>query len=310
MSIDLNIQNYTIDDLVRLFRLQPGYDAADIEQKENDMYIQLMKTVTDIPTKTNITIFLKKGRDRLLQLIQTTQIKTYMLCIDSTLRSQYNLTKSNDFIYILHEPIMAKSIQIDSIEMPILWNIFNASTFFINQDLVPIPDGYYSSDEFVEMLSPLISVTISIHKHTRFTSDESFTIEFDTKPLYKSCGWYMGFRREKYTSIYNVIESIYEIISECHYGTTTEQVVVEVYDYHEAFESEYSYSMIKQDVNSFHYGKYIMTKFPVTNITNVFPIRNYHSPIKLERLRIKLLNKYGDIFPLITDYIINIKIVV
>jgi hypothetical protein len=310
MSIDLNIQNYTNEDLVKLFRLQPGYDADDIEKKENEMYIQLMKTVTDIPTKSNITIFLKRGRDRLLQLIQTDQSNTYMLCVDSTLRSQYNLTKSNDFIYTLHEPITAKTIQIDSIEMPILWNTFTANTFFINQDLIQIPDGHYSSDEFVHMLSSLIFIDVSIHKRTRFTSSESFTIDFDTKPLYKSCGWYMGFRRDKYTSVYNALDSLYEVISETHYGVTTEQIAVEVYDYHESFDTDYSYSMIKQDVNSFHHGKYIMTKFFVNKIPNLFPIRKYHSPIKLEKLRIKLLNKYGDLFPLLTDYIINIKVLI
>ena len=311
MSIDLNVQNYTNEELIQLFRLQPGYDADDIEKKENEMYIQLMKTVNDIPTKTNITIFLKKGKDRLLELIKTVQCKTYMLCIDSMLRNQYNLTKSYDFIYTLHEPIIAKSIQIESIEIPVVWNAFNSSTFFIDQELIQIPDGYYSSDEFVEVVKPLIPIEISINKHTRFTSSESFTIEFDTKPLYKSCGWYMGFRKVHYTSVYNALESVYELIIETHYGNMNEQIAVEVCDYYETFETDYSYSMMKQDINSFYYGKHIMAKFPVKNqlmFVNGFPIRKYHSPIKLERLRIRLLNKLGDTFQLLTDFIINIKI--
>jgi hypothetical protein len=316
MNIDLNVQNYTNEELAQLFRLQPGYDASEIEKKENEIYIQLMKTVTDISTKSNITIFLKKGKDRLLELFQLNQpvkCNTYMLCIDSMLRHQYNLTKSYDFIYTLHEPIMAKSLQIDSIEIPVVWNTFNSSTFFIDKELIQIPDGYYSSDEFVEIVRPLIPIHISINKYTRFTSCESFTIEFDTKPLYKSCGWYMGFRKVHYTSVYNALESIYEIISDTHYGNINEQIIVELYDYCETFETDCSYSIMRQDINSFYYGKHIMARFPVKNqlmFVNGFPIRRYHSPIKLERIRIRLLNKLGDTFHLLTDFNINIKITI
>jgi hypothetical protein len=207
------------------------------------------------------------------------------------------------FIYNLPEPIRIRSLQIECIDIPVEWNEFNQAHFFWNDLSIHIPDGTYTSSELEHLLDSLASMDISIKNRTLIRSSEPFTIDFGKR--FKSAGWILGFRRENYKSIYNVVTSMYEIESEAMFGHLAECVYIDVYDFHEA-----AFTPDKVYENR---SKYIMGYFPVVNHERIqrynLATRVYTEPIKLERLRIQLLNKFGDPFLIQTDFSIHFTVI-
>uniref|UniRef100_A0A6C0JK07 Uncharacterized protein n=1 Tax=viral metagenome TaxID=1070528 RepID=A0A6C0JK07_9ZZZZ len=133
------------------------------------------------------------------------------------------------------------------------------------------------------------------------------------KPLYKTAGWMMGFRNETYTitknNIYNdlislVPTTIYEgyLISESSYGSTIDNYIfVEIDDYNNNYSTN---NVISTNTNSY-IGKNVLARIVITSgsyttITDnasdgIFKKREYFGPIKLEKFRIRLLNRFGDV---------------
>jgi hypothetical protein len=132
-------------------------------------------------------------------------------------------------------------------------------------------------------------------------------------PLYKTAGWMMGFRKETYTIkrentytsiIDTTVPIIYEsyLISESIYGSTIDNYIfLEIDDYHNNFPTNTFVS-----INSTSYiGKNILARIVLTTGANTFITdnagdgilkkREYFGPIKLEKFRIRLLNRFGDV---------------
>jgi hypothetical protein len=292
MSIDLNIDHYTNEDLIVLLKLQPGYTGEQLEKNENEFYLQLMNTVSDIPTRSNITLFLKLAKERLSTLLYKS---TLLFKVDSIHRAVH--LKPYDFIHTM-EPLMVESLQISHIDMPVYWHEYTNASFQWNQDTVYIPDGNYTPTEMEDLIPSLVDLTISIRAQTILSSTEPFTIEFGKG--FKTAGWNMGFRKEKYDGGYNPITSLYEIKSEAPYGHLTECLSIEVYDYQDKCMTDITY------VNQ---SKYTLACIPIQNQQRlpptIYPKRMYSSPIKLERLRIRLFDKFGEPFLLKSDFVIT-----
>ncbi len=308
MSIDVNIEHYTKEELERLFRLETGYTLAKVLDGERELYKKLVRTVPDRLMQETIASFLKQVTQRLTikepivekidipQVIEKEKTTPYVFTVDSMYRA--TAFKAHDFIYNLPEPIRIRSIQIECLDMPVLWNEFNQSHFFLNDLSIHIPDGTYTPSEMEKLLYSIASMDVSIQSRTMIRSAEPFEIDFGKR--FKSAGWILGFRRETYKSVYNVITSKHEIESEAMFGHLTECVYVDVYDFHDTFTPEKVYE---------GRSNYIMGYFPVTNLTRVqhytMATRVYSEPIKLERLRIQLLNKFGDPFLIQSDFSIH-----
>jgi hypothetical protein len=292
MSIDLNIDHYTNEDLIVLLKLQPGYTGEQLEKNENEFYLQLMNTVSDIPTRSNITLFLKLAKERLSTLLYKT---TLLFKVDSIYRSIYS--KSYDFVHTM-EPLLIESIQITHIDMPVYWNEYTNASFQWNQTTVYIPDGNYTSSEMETLIPSLVDLSCTIRPQTIFSSKEPFTIEFGKG--FKTAGWNMGFRKEKYEGEYNLITSLYEMKAEAPYGNLTECLSIEVYDYQDKCITDITYE---------NQSKYTLACIPVQNQQRlpptIYPKRMYPSPIKVERLRIRLFDKFGEPFLLKTDFMIT-----
>lgn len=292
MSIDLNIDHYTNEDLIILLKLQPGYTKEQLEKNENEFYLKLMDTVTDIPTRSNITLFLKLTKERLSVLLYKPQL---LFKVDSIYRSVYS--KPYDFVYTM-EPIQIESIQITHIDMPVYWNEYTNASFQWNQTYVYIPDGNYTLVEMEILIPSLVNLSCLIRPQTIFFSKEPFSIDFGKG--YKTAGWNMGFRKEKYEGEYDPITSLYEIKAEAPYGELTECLSIEVYDYQDKCITDITYA---------NQSKYTLACIPIQNQqrlpSTIYPKRMYPSHIKLERLRIKLFDKYGDPFLIKTDYVIT-----
>jgi len=148
-----------------------------------------------------------------------------------------------------------------------------------------------------------------------YSPDFYFTLNFEiaNKPLYKTAGWMMGFRNSTYTvtqsDIYlNLIDAEYPITyeaylkSESSYGSTMDNYIfLEIDDFHNNFPTNTFTSI---NTNSY-IGKNILARIVLTTGANtiimdnagdgIFKKREYFGPIKLEKIKIRILNRFGEV---------------
>ena len=156
-------------------------------------------------------------------------------------------------------------------------------------------------------------VNDSLPPNFYFTID--FRVDADTsRPLYKNAGWMLGFKRPMYevhfsqSGYVNFVDSdttqVYNwfVESESSYGSGIQNYVfLEIDDFNKNFSTN---TLFANTANETYLGNNIMGRISVvtgmnTIITNtasdcVFKKREYFGPVKLEKLFIRLLNKYGD----------------
>jgi hypothetical protein len=148
-----------------------------------------------------------------------------------------------------------------------------------------------------------------------YSPDFYFTLNFEVpnKPLYKTAGWMMGFRNKTYTitqsNIYlNLIDAEYPITyegyikSESSYGSTIDNYIfLEIDDFHNNYPTNTFTSI---NTNSY-IGKNILARIVLTSgahtivmdnaADGIFKRREYFGPIKLEKFRVRILNRFGDV---------------
>jgi hypothetical protein len=301
MNLDMDINHYTDTELEAMFHLSPGYTVTQIVRAERVLYDKLMRSVGDFETQQNIALFLGQVTQRLSE----SQLPTpppkpeivekwirYMFTVDSMFRVAGS--KINDFVYMFPDPVRIHSLQMEFLDIPVVWNEFQQALFYCNEVPVHIPNGTYTATEFEALLPTIATLQLKVHSHSTLSSADEFIVDFGKQ--YKSAGWIMGFRREVYKSEYNAITSMHEIVSEAPYGHLTELLYIEVYDYQENFTPERVYA---------GQTKHTMACVPLLNnqriqIPYVFH-RAYESPVYIDRLRIRLFNKVGEC-PLQTDF--------
>jgi hypothetical protein len=301
MNLDTNIDHYDNTELENLFRLEPGYTINQIVNAERTLHDKLMRSVSDFATQQNLALFLGEAMQRLSEAQLPTpppkpeveeKWTRYMFTVDSTQRAPGS--KLNDFVCVLHEPIRVHSLQMEFLDIPVVWKECQQSLFHLNDLEVHLPNGTYTATEMEQLLPTIADITLKVHSNSVLSSSEPFTVDFGKK--YKSIGWIMGFRLPSYKSEFNALTAKHEVVSEAPYGHLTELLYIEVYDYQENFTPERVYA---------GQTKHTMACIPVLNekriqIPYVFH-REYEFPVLLERLRIRLYNKVGE-FPLQTDF--------
>jgi hypothetical protein len=158
--------------------------------------------------------------------------------------------------------------------------------------------------------------------YTASNGEFYFTLDFRvesylTRPLYKNAGWMLGFKQSYYevkysetgytdmittdsTLVYN-----WHISGETSYGATIQNYLfLEIDDFNKNFSTN---TLFANTTNETYLGNNIMGRISVvtgmnTIITNtasdcVFKKREYFGPVKLEKLQIRLINKFGDPLP-------------
>lgn len=226
----------------------------------------------------------------------------------------------------------------------------------MTENVIEIPDGNYLSDTFQTAMMNLFVNTgnglqyIGVHVNDKtakvefytglnraesgtypfnpYANDLSnneissrfyFTVDFSVpyKPLFKTFGWAMGFRKSTYTVKYmeNTSKRIIEanqiylafLESESSFGSTySHYVFLEVDDYQRNFSSS---TIVSCTGNGDSYlsnnilSKIVVSSGQYTNIVDngadcVFKKRHYYGPVKIEKMHIKLLNRYGDVIDL------------
>lgn len=160
-------------------------------------------------------------------------------------------------------------------------------------------------------------------------TDFYFTIDFaiagkPSFPLFKTIGWAMGFRKSFYEvkygdfsrriidpavgiSLTTVIEYAAYLESESSFGSTyNHYVFLEIDDFQRNVSSN---TFVSYNGNGDAYlnnnvlAKIVVTSGQYTNIVDtgadmIFKKRNYYGPVKLEKMTIKLLNRFGDVIDL------------
>ena len=347
MNIDLNLNNYSTSDIEKLFGLTHGYIESDIEKKEHELSTKLTKFQVNSKTKQDIVDFLKKAKDRLFETKTNAfsminplsrPIITRLVCVDTLFRPQYAYTKSTDFIYACPEYVKnVTSLKISSIEIQHAWynfsdsaltNIFNI-TYLDTLYTIKIQEGNYDAFTISDAVltnsittgDPPLELTITTNISSAKTTITSvngspFSINFGVTGLLlqQTAGWSLGFRKQTY-------EGASSYTSEGAYGAFFVIyffVVVDVF--HSNFLTDAVVS-VTQGLNGspFYLGNTIMAKIPITTNANtiifnngsdlLFKTREYFGPVKLERLRIRLLNKFGSVIDMNNnDYSIAFEI--
>lgn len=143
-----------------------------------------------------------------------------------------------------------------------------------------------------------------------------FKLNFETsgQKQYKTAGWMLGFRQAIY-----IVDSPYTdysekttitqinryIKSESSYGSTIDNYVfLEVSDFH----NNYPTDLIVSTNETSYLGNNILARIVLLSGANttvwnnsgdlIFKKREYFGPVKLEKLRIRILNRFGDVLDL------------
>jgi hypothetical protein len=191
-------------------------------------------------------------------------------------------------------------------------NVDNTKTIIrarINTDVGGFPSPYDPTDS---LYSPNFYFTID------------FISEYETnfgKNFKKSLGWFLGFRKPLYTvtkdntfndnisNSYNQIVYTCYLSSESSYGSSIQNYFfLDINDYNNNEITDSIVSSIDNAKNEY-IGNNIIAKIPIVNPffttlfnnnanDNIFKQRDYLGPVRLNKLHIRLLNKFGDIIDL------------
>jgi len=154
------------------------------------------------------------------------------------------------------------------------------------------------------------------------TNSFYFKIDFsiDDRPLYLNAGWMMGFRESSYTVRYNASPIIdimsasfiagttnakeyhWYLESESSYGSNVHNYIyLEIDDFHRNFVTN---SVVANSIDGNYLGNNVMGRISVvtgvfSTITNtasdkIFKKREFFGPTKLEKINVRLLNRYGE----------------
>lgn len=161
----------------------------------------------------------------------------------------------------------------------------------------------------------------NIYTTDDLTPDFYFTVDFTVphipyRPLYKNAGWMMGFKQPFYTIKKNTEspktisdgaqykESVYNwyLESESSYGSALQNYIfLEIDDFNR---NSTANTFFSKTINDSYLGNNIMGRITVTSGMNttvtmdggdlLFKTREYFGPIRLEKLHIRLIDKFGD----------------
>ena len=382
MDIDLNLNNYSMDDLKKLFGLSSSFSILELEQQKQILLERLMHINANQQIQNEILLFLNSAKDELLKQLdiipkQNTpfmysnpsnffqgtinplekRLVTKTVCIDTLFRSNYIATKSTDFTYTFPETINnVVSMKIKAVEIPTAWYSVseekknNKFLIIVNnptpQDFeIVIPDGIYEYNYAVNTNSgyetivdiintQLVNSTIQlrcklISNKVEFywSSDvysKPFTLDFTNYGRMITCkstegvslGWILGFKEDIYTDeTYYLSESFYNPIVNNYF-------FVDVDDFHNNHSTDSVISAVRTHNGILSYlGNNIMARIPFYNYSNsigtsvssefyVLNKREYFGPVRLERMNIRLLDKFGKVINLNgTDYSIVFEII-
>jgi len=238
---ELNIDKYSVSELKKLFTKHSGinclndFTVQDIEDSKKRLFMKMYED----HNKEQLKDFLDKAAEKIISDKFLGGIKeTHGVVVKNTVRDNLNadykntitrlilidslyrpdlLKESTDYICTLNEKIVnTVSLNIENIQLPLTFyniehrkgnNRFELTIIEPNltfaTTLVVIPDGDYTLDQILTVISTGHSITASKGLRTGLITistalSSSHTIKIDFMPegvkLNTSLGWYLGFR--------------------------------------------------------------------------------------------------------------------
>jgi len=380
MEIDLNLNNYSVEDLKRLFNVSSTFTILEVEQQKQVLLDRLIQINVNPQMQTDILIFLNSAKDELLKQLsiipkQNTpyiysnpsnyfqgtlnpiekRLITKTISIDTLFRSNYTGTNASDYTYTFPETINnVVSMQIKSIEIPYTWYTISAdkknNQFLVILDdgtkiVITIPDGNYTNvpadSSFISNIPPDIITLINQQllnsgitcvydangNRIIFTSGDNpinFTIDFTQEKKMLTCtsseglslGWILGFKQDIYTGkMFYPGESTYKTSFNNYF-------FIDVDDFHNNHLTDAVISVVRTTKlgSPSYLGNNIMARIPVTGAYNSIIVnslvdcilnkREYFGPVKLEKMNIRLLDRFGKVIDLNNnDYSIVFEVI-
>ena len=238
MNIDLDINDWNIDDLFSLYQLDPPYTKDKIQMKTND-FLSKYAGVNDSEGK--LSSFFNKANVKLVASLEsvesTNNVYDKIIYINSNYRKnnvydgQYSsLTVSNmitynatDFTFSLTESMKnVIALSLLSIDIPYTWynidSAYSNNCLWIDDTRIEIPSGHYtvaslidafnSHIEFSDVLSisyNSASYKVSIDKIVSRDVTVVFHRKNETWRNY-NLGWILGFRDSDYSLSHSVTQ--------------------------------------------------------------------------------------------------------
>lgn len=242
--------------------------------------------------------------------------------IDSRFREDFETTHSGDFLVKLNYPLSAVlTMRLDQIEVPNSW--YNISTKIKNnkiklkidevEHIYTIPDGNYSFMELKEVLENLESsknMAFNIHfmlelniynnKITLLCKKETvFSMSFpQNNNAIRTFGWFLGYKYPSYNNsdIY-IAENMFNDTNNRYFYLVIEDFNTNINDYiignlKESFINDNIIARISVLDNKYN----VVSNF--SNDSYGTQTRNYTSRANINKLRIKLLDEFGEIMDL------------
>ena len=260
-----------------------------------------------------------------------------LICVDTFFRSSYLTTKSTDFTYTFPETINnVVSMQLSCLEIPYTWYNISAeqkNNFFIiiydnTSTTITIPDGNYNLADVITAINNILPDGYSIVNNTDLMPNKicqtysppqtyitilgsaSFSLDFSTNGSI-SLGWLLGFRHNINS------DGTYYYSGSTNYSsetmpmmTTNNYLFVDVDDFHNHHSTDSVISIVRNQQSTPSYiGNNIMARIPIIgdygavittnhNIDMSQKKREYFGPIKLEKMNIRILNRFGEVINL------------
>ena len=235
-----------------------------------------------------------------------------------------------------------------TVETYLLDNITNAVSNFYSRE-IQISEGSYTIDNLYPVINAIFNADLSLNILTTVYNSTKGKIYFrikdipivpppagksyafnlvftvcgeENRPIFCNMGWLFGFTKIKYTFLTDYV-SVATTTKEIGFNpeapfdcTGTKFFLLEVNDYNNNAPAVLKYNI--QDKYTFNV-KDILAKIPNTSMTyciifedssdRVFKSRNYFGPVKLNKLRIRLLDDNGRIVNLNnSDVVISLEI--
>ena len=326
---------YTIDDILRnetsLKASIKDYDI-DTEFKENFIVFidkSKVKLIDDLTSKTKIeehNIIYKQPIDTFNTDVARgilNKLRKRTIITSMAFNTIFRDKKKKDsqavsyFTFTIPYPLKnVVSVRLSSFELPDSIYLFNeinkTNSFYIKEyitgyeSLIKIPEGFYDSITLAPLIQSTINMvlsggnpaydnflvtidtnnnrTIIVNKVNRF--DMYFVTTETSDIVYKNIGWKLGFRTIQYKGQNNYV-------SEGLFDNTTPYLYFVLND----FSISNSSNLIAIFSDSY-VDKHILAKImpcDKCNENNVFIKREYFGPVDINKIEVKLLNKYGDL---------------
>lgn len=311
--VDLNLEHYNKSELEQFFHLPPDYTTSDI-QLQSEL---VLKKMAPFPTEfqTKVFQFVQRAREQLVSFLippPTTPVMytnpseyfpgtlnpvekrlvSKIVCLDSLFRMLYKTTVATDSTFSFEPMKKVVSMKLSRLNLPpILAFTTGMNTFSITTltetTTCTIPDGNYTASEMVNLLASVLPVdtTCTIDPVTlkcTFAHPLAFTLTWPT-----NLNRLFGFTDDEYTGATSYT-------SEGVYDPLDKYVFVDVDD----FQNNFVTNTVVSNLPEGYLGKNVMARVSLNTTDLDFCTREYFGPVRLDKLKIKLVNRFGAVVQL------------